>query len=136
MAVNAISVFDALGAFTVREKDRIARIETVIGRFTHQSSTEGARRHGAFGLHVVTDDAMAAAAVPDPIGDEDSAWYWHEEFNAESVGGESITSRWQTRTKRVLASSKMTLMFAAQVSSASDSAIIYSVNMRVLFTWK
>jgi len=129
-------VFDALGGFTVREKDRIARIERLIGAVSTSAVTSGARYSGAFGFHIVTDDALAAVAVPDPIGDEDSAWYWHQEFHSRNVDFERMHQPFDTKTKRVLNSSKMTLMFALNVDGVSDSTVQWEVYFRLLFSWK
>ena len=68
---------------------------------------------------------MAADALPDPIGDEDSPWYWHGEFHTPEQTTVMDYHDILTRTRRVLGSSKMTLAFILDVDPASDGSILY-----------
>ncbi len=135
VAIGGVSEFDVLGGFTETEKARVAVILRAYGEVTINSVSANNTVHGAFGLTVVNDEAMAASVLPDPLGDENDPWYWHREFNQRYSDIRTEKYPFDARTQRRVPIGS-TLMFALDLSGAADGSILYSVNIRVLFRWR
>ena len=90
---------------------------------------------GAFGVTMVTRDAVAGAAVPDPIIDLVD-WYYHQNwFNNESRVGdfqEAGRTRFDIRTARRIRGEDRTLVAVFENNAASAQAVKFSTTVRLL----
>ncbi len=128
---------DLLGGFTQREKDRVGSIVRVYGEVRIRGQAVNSQVGGRFGMHIVTDDAMSAGALPEALDDADSPWYWNNSFYWDEPTLELKQYPVETRTRRRLPSSKMTLAFIIENNAAlSTQTLEYGFGLRLLFTWK
>ena len=116
----------------------MATILKVHFQFRFKSTVIASDVHGAWGLHIVTDDAMAGGDVPDPGGsfDPDSSWFWHKFFEWDRATLEYLTHEGETGTRRRLPSSKMTMAIIVDNDVTSDATLQFAYALRILFAWK
>ena len=130
---NATATFDVLGGFTVQEKFLLR----VYFDFHYGSQSLNQAVYGAWGLHVVTDDALAAVAVPDPAAaaEPESSWMWWQHFFQDTSQLEKLTIIGKTLTQRLIPN-RSSLVFTLNNDIASDGNMEFSVNLRTLFEWR
>jgi len=112
---------------------KLTVIRAIVEVGIHGSSS-GTSWYGAFGMSVITRDALAAGAVPDPISDFVD-WYWHKNYYGRStVGGGPQIERFpiDLRTARAIRGVGRTLAFILDVNAASGSGVNFSVSARLL----
>jgi len=121
----------------VREKDRIGTIVRAYGEFRYKSQLINVAIGGRFGLGIVSDDALAVGAVPDPVGDSDFPWYWNQSFFYDRPNSETLRIAFDIKGKRRLNSSKTTLAWVLDNDAIISGANMeYAFGLRLLFTWK
>ncbi len=125
---------DLLGGLTVREKDRVGTILRIHGSLFFKGQSVNADHSARWGIHLATDDAFAAAALPDPIGDSDSAWMINKFVAWDRGQSEYLQDEVDIRSKRKLLSSKMTIFFS--IENLGANAADFSFGFRTLFSWK
>ena len=135
-AAGADSVVDLLSGLTVSDKQRVDRIVRCIMVFRYHQLTANSEVHGRIGMHVVTDDALTAGAVPDPAEDFRSAWYYNEQYAADraEVGYPEVI-RYDTRTQRKIPSLS-TLAWMIETNSLSAGSVVWYLGVRLLFAVK
>jgi len=133
VAAGAQSIFDILGQFTVAQLANIAQIVKIWIDFRYVGNSINLFVHGSFGLHVLTDDAMAVPVTADPGAafDPDSSWYFIKPWFYLSSSIESIYEHYETKTSRRLPSGS-TMAFILENDATSDTSVKYSVNIRTL----
>ena len=136
IAIGAQDVTDLLGGLTVSDKQRVGTVLRIVGDFIYHNTTLNAQTFGRWGIHVVTDDAMTAGALPDPSGDFRGAWMWNSHFYIDrSVAGDSVHERFDIRSKRIIPSLS-TLAWILEIGSAANGAMDYSWTARLLYSVK
>jgi len=126
---------DLLGALTLVEKNDVRSVVRVIWSFFVRSATAGNRASGRFGMIVVTDDAMAASAVPDPLGDPLDAWYLNTGFFQEDAANVPVEQRGDLRSARRLLGDGQTIAFVAESDLGSSSgSMLITFMARVLYS--
>ena len=88
---------------------------------------------GRYGIHLATDDAIAATALPDASGDSDSAWMLNKDYFYRRDDLDVEKEYTDVRVKRKLYSSKMSIYFMLE---SVNGALTYGFGARVLFSWK
>ena len=99
-----------------------------------QGSSFGLDWFGAFGISVITRDALAAGAVPDPITDFVD-WYWHKSYydRTDTGAGAAVShERVDLRSARQIRGVGRTMAFIFDVNSGSTGDVIFSVSARLL----
>jgi len=137
VAIGGQSIFDILGQFTVAQLQNISAIVKVFIDFSFQSENVNVLIHGAFGLHVLTDDAMGVPVTMDPTasGEPDAGWYFIKPFHADRGLLEAVDYHYETKTSRRLPSNS-TMAFILDNDATSDGTLKYSVNIRTLVRMK
>ena len=127
---------DLLGGLTVADKQRVDKIVRTIMTFRYWQNSANGEVHGRIGMHVVTDDALAAGAVPDPAGDFRSAWYFNEQYYTDDtrVGILDIL-KYDTRTQRKIPSLS-TLCWMLEANAGSGGSLIWGLGVRCLYSVK
>jgi len=133
VAIGGSSIFDVLGQFTLAQLAAIAKIVKVYIDFSYRGQTINLDFHGAFGLKVVTDEAMSVPTVPSPVAaqEPDASWYYIRPWAYLNSQLESIHQTFETRTFRMLPSGS-TLAWVFGSDADSDGTVEYSVNIRSL----
>ena len=133
LAAGAQTVVDLLGGFTVGEKRAIQSIIRIIGHFYYKSQSVNADVHGRWGIHQVTDDAMAALAVPDPLGDFESGWMINTDFSWDRAASEYVREDVDIKSRRRLAGGLNTIAYVLDNSAASNASVQFSFGFRILY---
>jgi len=118
----------------VSEKFGVATILRVVGQFYLHNTVANLQTFGRWGLVRVTQDAFNAGAIPDPLTDFRSMWYWNEFFYAESstLGLEAVRQVIDTRNKRAIPMGS-TLALMVESDSTSDGGAQFAVALRILY---
>ena len=132
IGVGAQTLTDALGAFTLAEKQQIMNIKRVVGTFRVRSASAGSIATGRYGLVKVTDDALAASAVPDPLGDLESDWLLNHHFYQEEGQNIPFSREIDNKSGRTLRGFGQTLAWVLDNSSGSTASIVYAIGLRFL----
>ena len=136
IAVGNSTLSDLLGGLTVSEKQRVGTVIRIVGQFRYYNVTLNAQTFGRWGIHPATDDAITAAAVPDPLGDFRADWMWNDYYYADSsVAGEVQHQRFDIRSKRRIPSLS-SLAFMMDVDPAANGSVEFSMAARLLYTVK
>ena len=97
-----------------------------------QAVLSASSSHGAFGIAVVSRDALDSAAIPDAItGLQD--WYWHRNFWLRGRDDEMVREKIDLRTARKIRGSERTLAFVLNVAIGVAS-LEFSFNHRSWIT--
>ena len=99
-----------------------------------RGTTSATDYFGAFGISVVTRDALTAAAVPDPISDLVD-WYWHKNFVGQrdaDAGSPYMYHDVDLRSGRAIRGEDRTMAFILDVNAASASGVTFSLGARLL----
>ena len=133
--VGSQTIVDVLGALTVAEKHQVGTILRTIYRFSLRHSVAGSRVAVRFGGIKVSDDALAAGAVPDPFGDLEAGWMYNEWVFQEQADNNTISIERDIKAKRRLQGLAETIAFVLDndPGSAAGSAI-WSIGLRTLFS--
>ena len=100
-------------------------------------ASANAEIHGRHGIHIVTDDAMALATLPEPTGDHRSAWLWNEHYGWDmaSVSVPQHLVEIDTKPKRRLPMLS-TLAWIVESNGLSAGSVIYNMGARILMSMK
>jgi len=131
----AEDVSDLLGGLTVAEKQRVGTVLRIVGDIYIHNETVNAQVFGRWGIHPVTDDGLAASAVPDPTTDVGAGWMWNEHFYSDSstVGRDAYRSKLDIRAKRRIAG-ETTLAFV--IENIGAGPMQYAFGFRLLYSVK
>ena len=130
--IGGQTAFDTLGGFTQAEKLGIAKVIRVHLRFNYVNATLNSQAFGRYGLIVENDDAVAAGAHLDPIGDGDGPWLINDFYHADqSVAGDQFEQQHDLKAQRLI-KPKFSLEFVLDVDSASNGSLNWNVGMRIL----
>ena len=134
-APGAQTIVDALGSFTVAEKRDVRSLIRLVFKYTFHQISANSEIQGRFGFHVITDDALAAGVVPEPLGDSESSWWANESYFADrpEVGFRDVVER-DIRTGRRLPGELSTLAFIHDNNVASGGSVGWSIAARILYT--
>ena len=128
--VGGVTTFDLLGGLTVAEKRNVARVDRCFGDFMFRGQNANTALAGRFGLIVVTDDAMAALVVPDPLNDDESSWYWNQVLLWDEPTVEYARVRMDAKTRRRIPQSS-TMAFVCEVTAGQT--MDWHVGLRLLY---
>ena len=131
-AVGAETTLDLLGGLTFAEKRIVARVEVVFGSIHFRSIAANATILGRYGIIVVGDDALAAGALPDPFGDDESSWMWNRELLWDRTDLEHTILEIRTRTRRLIPQGS-TLAFVLENSALSANTMGWNLGLRLLY---
>ena len=109
----------------------------MIGTLELTAQTADQDVFGSLGIAVMTRDAFAGAAVPDPILDHVDWYYQQNWFNNESRVGdlqEAGRTSFDIRTARRIRGEDRLLAAVFENSSASAAAIKFRLSVRLLLT--
>ena len=126
---------DALGGLTDTEEERIANFKRFIFLATVRSSTAGNPAGGRFGLAIVTKDAFAAAALPEPIVDTDYPWLFNVPFMQEELQNIPVIIERDLKSNRRFPMGHR-LVFIAESGGVSVGSLVFNFSMRFLYTFK
>ena len=138
VAIGAQAIFDLLppGTIPVGVQAGVT-ILRMIGELQLTAQSADQDGFGAFGIALMSRDAVAASAVPDPIADLVD-WYYHQNwFNNESRVGdfqEAGRTRFDIRTSRKVRGEDRTLAAVFENNAASAQAVKFSVTTRMLLS--
>ena len=118
------------------EKEKVDTILRTIWTFNVRCSAAGFRCFGRFGLVQVTDDALAAGAVPDPLGDTQSAWMLNFKFFQEEADNRHIYYEGDLKAKRKLRGLGQSIAIVMESDAASTATAVVSFGIRTLFSLK
>ena len=127
---------DALGAFTVIAKQDVGTVLRVIGTMTFRAAGAGSLVTGGVGMVRVTDDAMAAGALPDPLGDLSSSWLFNQRWSQEDAANVPVRYDVDVKSRRRLDGFGQTIALVLQSSSASVGSTLVNSSFRLLFQVK
>ena len=81
----------------------------------------------------VSDDALAAGAVPDPIGDPTAGWMYNEAVQLDEPTLVNTHFERDIRSKRRLEGDRNTIMFALEMNTGN---LVWSMGIRLLYIKK
>ena len=134
LSAGSTTIVDLLGAFTVAEKFNIGTILRVFGEVVYRSQTVNANILGRFGLAIVSDDALAAGALPDPLGDDKFGWYWNAVMLWDDTELKYRSSPVNVVTKRKLIGDASTL--ALVLEGDATVTMDFGFGLRILYQKK
>ena len=102
-----------------------------IGKILIRPSTGSVDYFGAFGLGVVSRDAVAAGALPEPNGDL-YQWYLQTAFLRRSVAVEFVEFPFDLRSSRKIPSENHTLAAVIDNAGGSGSTLNWAIEARLL----
>ena len=137
MAVGATLTSDLLDGLSLLEKSRVATILRIIGRIYCHNTTVNAQAFGRWGIHLLSDDAMAVPAVLEPIEDHKASWMWNDRWFNDSgeIGRDPYIKEFDMRAGRRIPN-LFTLAFVIQSSAASNGGAFLSAGFRLLYSVK
>ena len=101
-------------------------------RFTIRSAVAGFLSSGRFGITQVTDDALAAVAMPDPAGDFSSSWMINQHYIQEDGANVPVIIDRDLRAQRTLRGERNTVGFV--LDATGSAASVWSIALRVLYS--
>ena len=108
----------------------------MIGSLDLQPAAVNLNTYGAFGICVVSRDAVAAGAVPDPITDLVD-WYYHVSFYMNQQQELKVEKfPFDIRTKRLIRGVDRTLVAILEVAAAAATGVNFSTFLRLLLMRK
>ena len=128
---NTSNILDGLSE---TERGEVGVVLRVIWQGTMGLFSANAEAHGRWGLHVVTLDAFVAGAVPDPLGDHQSSWYWNEAFAIDEPDLRQRVFHGETRTRRKLPSGEHTVVMVWETAAGSAGSLKYDIGLRILYS--
>jgi len=132
---TAETIVDALGQFTIDAKDKIHSILRIVGQFQYRINAVNAEIGGRFGFIVVSDDALAANAVPDPATDSESDWMLNMVYYADDSTLRMHQIDFDNRSARRLPGGEHTLAFVIEGNIATNT-VNWGIGARILFSYK
>ena len=124
-----------LGFFTQALKSRVYGIVRVHVQLRYRGQAINAEVYGRYGLHIVTDDALAGGSLPDPRGDSESSWMLNKHF----VWDHPTLDQPELEVTDVKAQRRLpnrsTLLFSLENGHASN-AMHYAYGIRLLVSLK
>jgi len=133
---GSLSAVDALGQFTVGEKQNIRGVRRLLLKGSVRSSAAGSRATGRVGLVRITDSAMAAPTIPDPEIDEGANWMMNEWYYQEEGQNIPYLFNLDLKASRQLFGNEQTFALAIKAGTASTASVVISFSLRLLLTWK
>ena len=126
-----------LGGLSIQEKSRVGTVLRLVGDIYAHNVTANAQSFGRWGIHLLTDDAMAAGTVLEPLTDHQADWMWNEHIYADSstVALDPFRKPLDIRSKRRIPN-LFTLAFVMEISSAANGALDWALGLRVLYLVK
>ena len=128
------SVVDGLGGLTVAEKRDVRTILRTIGTLYVRATSAGSLVTGRFGLIKVTDDAMAAGVLPDPVGDTESSWLYNTMYRQEDAANVPVRYDFDLKGRRRLMGDGQTIGIIIESSTTSVGEATYSFGIRFLYS--
>ena len=136
VAAGVNSAVDALGLFTVGEKRQIHGIERCVLDIAFSGFAANNNVAGRWAMVQVTDDAMAAGAVPDPFGEPTAGWVFNEALLWDDADLNLHHLHFDLRTRRRLDGARNTFALMVENSASSSASLQYYSSARILFTWR
>ncbi len=135
-AAASLTVIDITAQAIANSEEQTGTIRRLIGGIRIMSDDTATRVDFAAGISVVTEDALAAGQVPDPLSDLEQDWYWWRRGILDvpaSPAGLVQPPFWELDNKtarRLRAGFRLALVLEKGVSSI---ALDISVSMRGLW---
>ena len=125
---------DLFAGFTLADKRIVKTIIRMLIHFVYKNPTANVQTFGRWGIHQMTDDALAAGAVPDPLGDFTAGWMVNEHFHTDESTLTDNHRYLDIRSKRRLEGDRNTIGFVIESDPASNGGVDWAYGIRILYT--
>ena len=132
---GSLIVLDGLGALAADQKRDIRTILRTVGTFTARASSAGSFVGGRFGLIRVSNTAMVAPSVPNPLFDTENSWLFNKEYFQEDAANVPTKFEFDVHGMRRLLGDEQTIAISIGSSSISVGSALVSFGIRFLYSF-